>query len=166
MQSYNISIFVVMSSAPIIKSKELEVFLLEPQTKVALPVYVPKIQAGFPSPADDYREMPIDLNEYLIKNPASTFLIRVTGDSMEGAGLKENCLLIVDRSLTPKQNQIIVAVVNGEFTVKRYFKDKDGTILLKPENPKYEPINVAEGMEFLMWGVVTSVITETHVRPH
>ncbi|MFO7811033.1 MAG: translesion error-prone DNA polymerase V autoproteolytic subunit [Candidatus Delongbacteria bacterium] len=125
--------------------------------RTELPFYTEKLSAGFPSPASDYMERALDLNEYLIKNPPATFFVEITGDSMTGAGIHSGDILIVDRSLEAAHNKIVVAVVNGEFTVKRlYWKDK--TIMLMAENPDYRPIEIKEGTEFEIWGVATTVI--------
>lgn len=116
-----------------------------------------KIEAGFPSPADDYIESHLDLNEYLVKNPPATFFVRVSGESMIDAGIHPDDLLIVDRSLTPQSNQIVIAVLNSEFTVKRLVK-KDGVFWLMPENKKFNPYRINDGDDVLIWGVVTNVI--------
>lgn len=121
----------------------------------ALPLYETKVQAGFPSPADDYISGKLDLNTYLIHRPAATFFVRVTGDSMIDAGIRENDLLIVDKSLEATNGKIVIAVVKGDFTVKRLHKIKD-ELYLVPENKKFEPIKLGEGD--YIWGVVTSVI--------
>ena len=115
------------------------------------------IYAGFPSPADDFLEKKLDLNEYLIKNPAATFFIRVRGSSMIQAGIFSGDILIVDRSLEPENNAIVVVVIDGEFTVKR-LQTSGGQIRLIAENRNYKPIKVTEEMEFQVWGVVTNVI--------
>jgi DNA polymerase V len=122
-----------------------------------LPLYLSPVAAGFPSPASDYIETKLDLNDYLVKHPAATFFVRVSGNSMKKAGIFNEDILIVDKSLTPQQNSIIVAQINGEFTVKRYRKEK-GKIILYPENEQYSPMPITEGMEFEVWGVVTNVI--------
>jgi DNA polymerase V len=114
------------------------------------------IQAGFPSPADDYMEEKLDLNRFLIKNPSSTFYIKVEGVSMIGAGIHPKDILIVDRSLKAKNNDIIIALVNGEFTVKR-LSVQPLKVWLLPENPRYSPIDVTD-TDFQVWGVVTYVI--------
>ena len=123
----------------------------------SLPLYASSVSAGFPSPADDYIETALDLNEHLIKHPAATFFVKVKGDSMIGAGINSGDILIVDRSLEAKNNKIVVAIVNGDFTVKRFVKRKDKVYLLA-ENPEYEPIEVKQGMDFEVWGVVMHVI--------
>jgi DNA polymerase V len=125
--------------------------------KKPLPLYLSRIKAGFPSPAEDYLDKKLDLNEHLIKHPASTFIVKVKGDSMVGAGINSGDLIIVDRSLEPKDKRIIVAVVNGEFTVKRVSKKADRVSLIA-ENPKYPAIEINDGMDFEVWGVVVHVI--------
>jgi DNA polymerase V len=115
------------------------------------------IKAGFPSPAEDYIDRKIDLNEQLIANPAATFMVRVEGSSMIDCGINEQDVLIVDRSLKAKDKDIILAVVDGEFTVKR-LRIKRGVYELVPENPNYQVITITEGTDFVVWGVVTYVI--------
>ena len=123
----------------------------------ALPLCTSRIAAGFPSPADDHLEAPIDLNEHLVKHPAATFLVRVEGDSMSGAGIQAGDLLVVDRALEPKSGAIVVAVVGGELTVKRLVVEKK-RVRLAPENPAYRPIEVRDGTDLVVWGVVAHVI--------
>ena len=122
-------------------------------TALSLPLYGSRIAAGFPSPADDHLEDTIDLNEHLVQHPAATFFVRVQGDSMIGAGIHHGDLLVIDRSLEPKSGSIVVAVVNGELTVKR-LKIEGEHIWLMPENPAYHPLEIREGMELVIWGVV------------
>lgn len=126
-------------------------------TAIVRPLFLSRVKAGFPSPADDYIEGKLDLNEHLIKHKAATFFVRVSGNSMEGAGIFDGDLLIVDRALEPKHKSVVVAVVNGEFTVKRIKKDK-GRVWLMPENTKFQPMELLEGTECEVWGVVTNVI--------
>jgi len=121
------------------------------------PLYLSNVSAGFPSPADDYIEKSIDLNEYLIEHPASTFFVRVKGDSMINAGIQNGSVLIVDRSLEATNNKIVVAILNGDFTVKRIKKYNEGLFLIA-ENPNYSPIEVTSNMDFEVWGVVVHVI--------
>lgn len=125
--------------------------------KIELPLYVSEIKAGFPSPADDYVDKSLDLNSYLISNPAATFFVRVEGDSMVNAGILSGDILIVDRSIDNPLNKIVVALLNGEFTVKRLTK-RDGAIFLLPENPKYPNIEITEYVDFQVWGVVTGLV--------
>jgi DNA polymerase V len=125
-----------------------------------LPLYSTKVQAGFPSPAEGDVENKLDLNEYLIDHPVATFFVRVAGDSMIEAGIHENDILVVDKSLNPVDGKIVVAVINGEFTVKRLRYKKDKAYLV-PENKNYSPIILAsdkEGDGSYIWGVVTSII--------
>ena len=125
-----------------------------------LKLYTSPVSAGFPSPAEDHVDETLDLNEFLITNPPATYLIRVVGDSMIGAAIAERDILVVDASLTPKHNDIVVASVDGEFTVKRFWKDK-GKIWLKPENPNYSPIALNPDDELIIVGVVTGVVRKT-----
>jgi len=118
-----------------------------------------RVAAGFPSPAEDYMEEKIDLNQYLVPKPLSTFLIRVKGNSMEGARIFDGALLVIDKSKTPVNNSICLCILNGEFTVKRIRKVKS-TIILVPENPLFKEIEVLDGMDFEVWGVVIKVIND------
>ena len=124
-----------------------------------VPLYCDLIKAGFPSPADDYSDSSLDFNEYLIKNKAATFVVRVQGDSMIGAGIDSGDLLVVDRSIKPINNSVIVAVVSGEFTVKRLVKEK-GLYYLYPENSNYSAVEITEEMDFQVWGVVSHAIRD------
>lgn len=126
-------------------------------SKQALPVFTARISAGFPSPAADYEEGQLDLNKYLIKNPPATFFVRVSGDSMEGAGIHNGDLLIVDRSIEAKSGHVIIAVLNGELTVKR-LRIYRGKFTLEPENKNYPIQKITKDMAFEVWGVVTNVI--------
>jgi len=142
------------------KKKEVsitEIYRADISKKQKLPLYLSKIYAGFPSPADDYLDKRLDLNEFLVKHPAATFFVRVEGDSMIDAGIYSGDMLIVDRSIEAKNNKIIVAVVNGEFTVKRFRKTK-GKVYLISENSAFRPIEVNEDIDFEIWGVVVHVI--------
>ena len=115
------------------------------------------IAAGFPSPAEQYVEAPLDLNQLLISRPAATFFLRVAGDSMIDAGIFEGDILVVDRSIEANDGMIVVACVDGEFTVKTLKKDT-GSIRLEPANSSYPVITFKEGMELRIFGVVTSTI--------
>ena len=136
-----------------------EVFGFEQRTKKKLPLFLAKISAGFPSPADDYIDKKLDLNEFLIKHPAATFFVKVEGDSMLNAGIHSGDILIVDRALEPSDNKVVIAVLGGELTVKRIRKT-NGKIYLAPENPDFSPIEVTPEMDVEVWGVVTHVIHE------
>lgn len=117
------------------------------------------VPAGFPSQAEDYVEQALDLNEWIVEHPAATFFIRVEGDSMEGAHIVSGDLLVVDRSLTARNGDIVMALVRGEFVVKRL--EKGVKVRLLAENPRYLPLEVEEGEEFQIWGVVTHAIHRT-----
>ncbi|MEQ9617745.1 MAG: translesion error-prone DNA polymerase V autoproteolytic subunit [Deltaproteobacteria bacterium] len=111
---------------------------------------------GFPSPADDYLEEKLDLNKYLIKHPAATYYARAEGDSMVGAGIFPNDILVIDKAIEEVKDRIIIAWLNGEFTVKRYHVDNRlGKVYLVPENPKFFPHEITPEMDFMIWGVVT-----------
>ena len=116
-----------------------------------------KVPAGFPSPAEDFEAEKIDLNKFLVKHQASTFLVRVRGFSMVKCGISDGDILIVDRSIDPKDNSIILAVLDGEFTVKRV-KVKEKELFLVPENPDFDIIKIEEEMNFEVWGTVIHVI--------
>ena len=136
---------------------KLEVFkpcLSKPQ---AFPLYSSKVSAGFPSPADDNLEKSLDLNSYLIKRPAATFFVRVNGDSMINAGINDNDILVVDRSVKPSHGKVIIAVLDGQMTVKRLYK-RSSKIILMPENNLYKPIEIQDHMNMEIWGVVTSSV--------
>ena len=126
-------------------------------TKWARPLFLASVSAGFPSPAEDYIEGRLDLNRHLIKHPAATFFVRVAGDSMIGAGIHPGDILVVDRALEPQDSNVVIAVIDGELTVKR-ISQRHGKLFLVPDNQAYEPLEILEEMEFEVWGVVTSVI--------
>ena len=124
---------------------------------MSLPLFASRVPAGSPVAADDLKEADIDLNEHLVRKPASTFLVTVKGDSMINAGIHDGDLLVVDRSLEPRNGKVVVAVINDELTVKRLERSA-GRIRLLPENPDFKPIEVPEEASFFIWGVVTNVI--------
>ena len=115
------------------------------------------VVAGFPSPADQYAESPLDLNERMVRNPPATFFVRVAGDSMEDAGIFDGDTLVVDKSLEAQNNDVVIASVNGEFTVK-FFRRRGAAVSLEPANPKYKPIQFSSDMELQVWGVVTGLV--------
>ena len=115
------------------------------------------ISAGFPSPADDFKEIRISLDKELVKNKEATFYARVSGNSMENAGLSDGDLIVIDRALDPVKNKIAVCFLDGEFTVKRIIKNK-GKIYLKPENKNYKKIEMKEENQLIIWGLVSYVI--------
>jgi DNA polymerase V len=132
----------------------------ESKVNSSIPLFELGIKAGFPSPAEEEMSKPLNLNDHLIPHPASTFFIRVVGDSMNGAGIFSGDLLIVDKSLKASSGKIVVALLNGEFTVKRLVLQKS-QILLQAENPKYPTIKINESEDFSVWGVVSYVIHKT-----
>ncbi|WP_186644115.1 LexA family protein [Fluviispira vulneris] len=127
------------------------------EKKLYLPFAFNPVCAGFPSPATDYMDKKIDLNEFIVKHPAATFYVRAEGNSMLGAGIHSGDLLVVDRSLKAVNGSIIVAIVDGEFTVKRLCL-RNNSIVLQAENDLYKSIVISENMDFEIWGVVTTVI--------
>ena len=122
-----------------------------------LPLMLSAVPCDFPSPAEDYVERSLNLHEHYVKNPASTFFMRTIGDSMNGAGIFSGDLLIVDRSLQARNGRVVIAVVNGELTVKRLIR-QNGCTLLMPENPDFKPLDISEHEDVTIWGVVTEVI--------
>ena len=121
------------------------------------PLFLARVSAGFPSPADDYVESALDLNAYLVRNPAATFMVKVSGDSMIGAGIAAGDVLVVDRSEEAVHGKIVVAVLDGELTVKRLHV-RNGVRQLWPDNPKYKPLRIEPGQELQIWGVVVGVV--------
>jgi len=145
---------------PLSRIDEIKTLLQQKNSGCQIPLYSSKVQAGFPSPADDYIEMHLDLNNHLIKHPASTFFVIASGDSMNGAGIQSGDMLIVDRSLEAGHGKIVIAAIDGELTVKRLSK-QDGRVQLLPENDKYKPIDITHEQDLVIWGVVTHVIHQT-----
>ena len=138
---------------PLIK----EILEVKIQNKSYPQFYSCAVTAGFPSPADDYLESKLDLNDYLIKHPSATFFVRVAGDSMVNAGIHNNDIIIVDRSIKPKHGKIVVAALDGQMTVKRLYR-RDKKVILLPENKLFKPIEISDSMEIVIWGVATNVI--------
>lgn len=122
-----------------------------------IPLVSAAAACGFPSPADDYLDRPLDFNELLIENPAATFAVRIAGESMIGAGLFPNDIAIVDRSKTPRSGSIVLALVDGEFTIKR-FRRRGACVVLQAENKAFSDIVITEAMQFEIWGVVKHAI--------
>jgi DNA polymerase V len=131
---------------------------LQPRrTRLSLPLAGERVAAGFPSPADDYVEVGIDLNDQLIRHPTSTFFLRVSGESMLGAGIHDGDLLVVDRSLDPRPGRVVVAVLDGEFTLKRLTQHQ-GRLRLEAANPAYPPLELHRCGDVQIWGVAIHVI--------
>ena len=127
------------------------------RTHLTTPLVATRISAGFPSPADDYLDHPLDFNELLIAHPAATFAARVAGDSMTGVGIFPGDIAVVDRSLTARDGCIILGILGGEFTLKR-FRARGARVWLEAANPAYEPIAITEESGFEVWGVVRHCI--------
>lgn len=145
----------------------MQVLRIIPQ-KIIVPLYDTCIPAGFPSPAQDYMEEDIDLQKLLVQHPLATFIVKVKGESMVNDFIPEGALLVVDKSIKPKHNDIIVGVVNGEFTVKRMLRSGQ-QVVLQPANPSFKPLHITEEMNFIVWGVVIQIIIDpkkiNHDRP-
>ena len=139
--------------------KQQKILFLKPKKENSLGQWLLEegISAGFPSPADDFKELRISLDKELVKNIESTFYARVNGNSMEGAGLSDGDLIVIDRSQNPENNKIAVCYIDGEFTVKRLIK-KGKRLYLKPENSKFKKIEIGNDNQFKIWGIVTYVI--------
>ena len=138
-------------------NKPLELFRTEEQSKLYITISDSPVHAGFPSPADDHLENKLDLNKALVKNPATTFFARVKGESMNGEGVEDGDMLIIDKSLDPYENCLAVCFLEGEFTLKRVRLDGDN-ILLIPSNPKFKTIRVSRDNDFYIWGIVKYLI--------
>ena len=121
-----------------------------------VPLFGNSVPAGFPSPAEDYLDMDLNLHEYLVQNPAATFCVRVVGDSMLGANIRSGDVMVVDRALDPINNSIVLAVLDGDFTVKRIKKNQNDLYLI-PANENYQPLKITKEMDFQVWGVVTFI---------
>lgn len=138
-------------------TQNLSFFTPEFSEHSGIPYFDTGISAGFPSPAEDFKQERLSLDNILVKNKLATFYARVSGQSMIGAGLDDNDLLVIDRSLEPANNKIAVCFLDGEFTVKR-LKVVGSDVWLQPENPNYKPIKITEENNFVIWGIVTNVI--------
>ena len=142
----------------------LDFFTPDFTTLLELPLSGTAIAAGFPSPAEEYVEIALDLNKELIKHPAATFYARVKGDSMVDAGIQDGDLLVIDKALEPKEGSIAVCYLDGEFTVKRLSVREEGVYLM-PANAEFKPIKITEENDFLVWGIVAYVIHKPGYPP-
>ena len=138
-------------------SNNIDIYTPQSEKSLELPLSEERVAAGFPSPADDYATLKLDLNRELIKNPASTFYARVSGVSMIDDGINDGDLLVIDKSLEPHDGCLAVCYIDGEFTMKR-FERHSGYGLLVPANKEYRPIKVTEENDFIIWGIVTYII--------
>lgn len=143
--------------------KKIRIHLIDISSSLPLPYADEGIRAGFPSPAQDYMELAIDLNKELIRNPASTFYGRVVGDSMREEGIEEGDILVIDKSLELTDNDLAVCFIDGEFTVKRVRLEPDAAWLI-PSNAGYPPIRVTADNQFIVWGIVTYTIKKNRRR--
>ena len=139
------------------KTSSLTLYRAEANKKLSIPLADGGVSAGFPSPAQDFLDLAIDLNKELIQNPASTFYARVNGQSMEDMGIDSGDLVIIDKSLVPQNGKIAVCFLDGEFTMKKIKFDKDCCWLI-PANKKFKPIKVTRDNDFIIWGIVIHVI--------
>jgi DNA polymerase V len=141
-----------------IRAGDVNAFLdIEPVIIQTVPLVGATAPCGFPSPADDYLDRPLDFNELLVTHPAATFAVRVTGTSMSDIGIFPGDIAVVNRAITPYHGCLVLALLDGEFTIKRYWA-KNGVITLHPENKEFQDIVIQEGQEFEVWGVVTGSI--------
>ena len=131
-----------------------EIWFADDSRSIELPYYDTRVQAGFPSPAEDHLEQRLDLNTLVIENPSATFFVRVAGESMREIGITDGDILVVDRSIESWENRIVVAVIDSEFTIKR-FTTQNETVVLEAENPDYPAIKITPEMDFSVWGVVS-----------
>ncbi len=150
------SILVAETSPALTVWQVQEAIALAP-TSPQLRLVLHRVQAGFPSPAMDYIEEGLDLNDYLVRHRAASFLFTVQGYSMQGAGIVDGDKVVVDRSIDPQHNHIVIAVVDGEYTIKRLYW-RGSRIELRPENPAFQPICFADGKQLEIWGVVVGVV--------
>lgn len=141
----------------------LTIYKVDTDSCMPLPYADEGIRAGFPSPAQDYLSQAIDLNNELIRHPASTFYGRVSGDSMKDAGLSDGDILVIDKSIEPKTGHMAVCFIDGEFTIK-YIQIEKNVVWLIPANDKYQPIKVTEENDFMIWGIVTYSIKKHNRR--
>ena len=139
------------------KKKQIFFLKIDSEELKDFPIYENAVQCGFPSPADDFLDLDINLNDYLVKHKSATFCVKVNGSSMDGVGIHSGDVLIVDRAESVQNNSIVLAVIDNEFTVKS-IKKNAGKLYLNPANDNYKPIEITEDMNFHIWGVVTFVI--------
>lgn len=138
-------------------NKQLSFYLMKNAKLSSVPVLGDAVPAGFPSPAEDYLDMDLNLHDYLVRNPAATFCVRVSGGSMVSADIKSGDVMVIDRALDPINNSIVLAVLNGEFTVKR-IKKRANELYLIEDNEQYQPMKITKDVDFQVWGVVTFII--------
>ncbi len=136
-------------------------FPVSQPSPVRVQLYEHQVPAGFPSPAADFTERTLDLNEFIVKHPAATFFVKVSGDSMQNAGIYDGDIIVVDKSLRAVHGNIVLALIHGEYTVKRlHFAGK--RVFLRPENEQYQPLEIMPEMDFEVWGVVIHVLHKVY----
>ena len=138
-------------------TEKLDFFTVDEDTSLNIPIFSNAVQAGFPSPAEDHIDMDLNLNDYLVQNPSATFCVKAIGESMKNSGINSGDIMVVDKSLEPKNRSIVIAIIDGEFTVKRV-NVNNNELYLMPENSNFSPIKITKEMDFQVWGVVTYVI--------
>ena len=138
-------------------TKAVDVRIASTKSRCRRPLFSSHVSAGFPSPADDHVEKSLDLNEHLIQHPEATYFVRAAGESMTGAGIHNGDLLIVDRAIEPVSGNIVIAVIDGELTVKRFHK-RNGKLMLLADNPAYKSIAIKAETDCTIWGVVKHVV--------
>lgn len=138
-------------------SNDINIFSPDEAQRMDIPLSEERVAAGFPSPAEDYAAQGLDLNKEVIKNPASTFYARVSGLSMVDEGINEGDLLVIDKSVEPRNGSLAVCYIDGEFTLKRFSREGDRALLI-PANKDFSPITVTADNDFLIWGIVTYII--------
>ena len=142
---------------PTTLSPALEIMGFKLGPSLELPMLLSAVPAGFPSPAEDYIDQHLDLNDHVVRHPASTFFVRATGESMAGAHIQPGDILVVDRALEPANGRIVIAALDGELTVKR-LRRRGERLYLEPANPTYSAIEITQDMDFEVWGVVTYIV--------
>jgi DNA polymerase V len=138
-------------------SDTLDFFAVDDEIASTIPMFSDAVQAGFPSPAEDHMDMDLNLNDHLAQNPSATFCVKAIGESMKDAGIQSGDIMIVDKSLEPSNRSIVLAVIDGEFTVKRVNMNEN-ELYLMPENNSFSPIKITKEMDFQVWGIVTYII--------
>tara|TARA_B110000467_G_C18262973_1_gene447452 strand:- start:433 stop:897 length:465 start_codon:yes stop_codon:yes gene_type:complete len=144
-------------------NNKLAFYAMDDSKLSEIPMYGDAVPAGSPSPAQDYLDMDLNLHDFLVQNPADTFCVRAIGDSMIDANIQSGDVMVVDKALEPSNNDIVLAVLDGEFTVK-HIRKSEGELYLMPANENYQPIKITEGVDFKVWGVVTFIIQKANTR--
>ena len=152
-----------MKSKPINSKNKLDFYALDNSKLEDIPMFGDAVPAGPTSPTHDYLDVDLNLHDFLVQNPADTFCVRAIGDSMINANIKSGDVMVVDKALEPKNNDIVLAVLDGEFTVK-HIRKSEGELYLMPANKNYQPLKITSEVDFKVWGVVTFVIQKANTR--